>query len=243
MHLPLLPVLCARLLPLVLVWMATPTWAQSACSSDGQPPLRQLQERFMDANCESCWTQTPPALRWHLPPAVSVDWIVPAESGDDAPLATAARREGQDRLAHLGLGLSGGAQTFEQLIQRSAWHLRVAQGPAVNDYLGVSVHLRVPRTVRDAQVWLLLVETIPAGEEGSPVTRRLVRQVLRPDWVGRDRQQGYYRTLEDTRTMAIPEGARPERLSLLAWAEDGKKRIQTMVLSVCENPPEGDQKP
>lgn len=241
MRLHRLSALSAHLLPLALLW--TSAWAQSPCSSDGQLPLRQLQERFMDAECESCWTQVPPALRWHLPPAVSVDWILPAQSGDEAPLATAARREGQDRLAHLGLNLNQGTQTHEQLIQRSAWHLRVAQGPAVNDYLGVSVQLRLPRGVREAQVWLLLVETIPAGDEGSPVTRRLVRQVLRPDWVGRERQQGYYRTLEDARTMAIPEGAQPERLSLIAWAEDGKKRIQTMVQSVCENPPEVPQKP
>lgn len=243
MRLPPRVALCARLLSLSLCWTAPQAWSQSACSSDGQPPLRQLQERFMDADCESCWTQAPPALRWHFPPAVAVDWILPAASGEDAPLATVAKLEGQDRLAHLGLNLHDGAQTHEQLIQRSAWHLRVAQGPAVNDYLGVSVQLRLPRTVRNAQVWLLLVETIPADEEGTPVIRNLVRQVLRPDWVGRERLQGYYRTLEDTRTMAIPEGARPERLSLIAWAEDGKKRIQTMVRSVCENPPEDHQKP
>src|SRR5450830_620746 len=75
--------------------------AQSFCASDGQSTPVLLLERFISADCESCWSappDTPPASG-----ALTLDWIVPSDQADEAPLSAAARRDALMRLEALGL--------------------------------------------------------------------------------------------------------------------------------------------
>jgi hypothetical protein len=108
--------------------------------------------------------------------------------------------------------------------------LRLAQGDAFNDYLGTSIELKAPGR-ESWHAWLLLVEQLPVGIEGSPVPRNIVRNVFRPDWhsvVGRDP-----RLLAETRAMQIHEGAQAQRLRLVALLQDGRGRIRAITQTEC----------
>lgn len=78
--------------------------AQASCSSDGLPPVTTLYERFMSADCQTCWTE-PATRRTPGPSALLIDWIVPTAQGDEAPLSAAATREALERLNALGRAL------------------------------------------------------------------------------------------------------------------------------------------
>jgi len=211
-----------------------PAHAQSACSSDGQRVPVALMERFISADCATCWsaTDTPKPPRGVL----ALDWIVPGTQGDDAPLSAAATRDASARLQARGLDTP---QTTSVRTTRAepagALQVRVAHGPAVNGYLGVSIALRpASRLKPPVTAWLALVETIPAGVEGSPVERNLVRNVLSPSWNGLDalsKSQGGRRV--ESRVMAIPAGASPERLRVVGWVEDMRGRISIIAQSRC----------
>ena len=74
--------------------------APSFCASNGQPRPVQLFERFINADCDSCWKDpTTPALQ---PGQVALDWLLPGSKGDDAPLSAVASRDGVNRLEVLG---------------------------------------------------------------------------------------------------------------------------------------------
>ena len=83
----------------------------------------------------------------------------------------------------------------------------------------------------DGSAWLLLVEQLPAGTEGSPVERNLVRNVFRPDW-GKVMSRPPGRLAED-RAMQIHEGARAERLRLVAVLQDQRGRIRAISRTEC----------
>lgn len=86
----------------------------------------------------------------------------------------------------------------------------------------------------------MLVEELPVGAEGSPVARRLVRNVFQPPWdTTRPLTRAEQRRLHETRAMQVPEGARPSRLSLVAVVHDARGRIRAIAHSVCK--PEGRQ--
>ena len=73
-----------------MVLLVAKAHAQSFCASDGQPVPVQLIERFINADCDSCWLDpdTPhPGLR-----AAAPDWIIPGGLGESAPLSAAATR-------------------------------------------------------------------------------------------------------------------------------------------------------
>ncbi|MES3002032.1 MAG: hypothetical protein V4787_15175, partial [Pseudomonadota bacterium] len=55
--------------------------AQSSCSSDGQPRPAALLERFIGADCESCWSDA--KARRAGRNEIAIDWIVPGVKGDD----------------------------------------------------------------------------------------------------------------------------------------------------------------
>jgi hypothetical protein len=157
-----------------------PGLAQSFCASDGQPRPTQLLERFINANCDSCWADpaTPKAAAGQL----ALDWVLPGDKGDDAPLSAVAAREALDRLAALRQGLP--AQSLASTLPVKGLKgatLRVAHGLPLSGYLGTSIELKpIPAAAKGRQwtAWLALVETLPAGTEGSPVERNLVRNVL-----------------------------------------------------------------
>jgi hypothetical protein len=214
---------------LTLLCLALPLAAHALCTSDGVPPPTALVERFINADCATCW-QDPAAASPAPPGALVLDWIVPGRQGDDAPLSTAATVEAVDRLAQLGRPVPTETAQISTRREGGGQALRLAQGGAFNDYVGVSIELASPG--RNAwSAWLLLVERLPAGTEGSPVARNLVRNVFRPDW-GQARTRPPAR-LAETRAMQIREGARPERLRLVGVVQDARGRIRAISQTEC----------
>lgn len=216
----------ARLAVVLLV--ALPLAAQALCTSDQVPPPTALLERFTSADCADCWRD--PGTPEPAAGTFALDWVVPGTHGDDAPLSAVALDEGAERLAALGRPLPARADAVFRRREGPAVTLRLAQGEAFNDYIGTSLELGKPG--REAwHAWLLLVEELPAGTEGSPVARRLVRNVFRPDWTVVDgRPAG---ALADGRAMQIHEGARPERLRLVAVLADSRGRIRAIRRTAC----------
>ena len=218
----------------VMAFAASGAQAQSSCDSDGQPQPVGLLERFINADCESCWTDaaTPRPGRREL----AVDWIVPGSKGDDAPLSAAASR---DAVARLEAQKRASPQRADALRRRAvpAGHeLRVAHGLAFNGYIGTSIELK-PGRGGPWHAWLLLVETLPAGTEGSPVERNLVRNALQPAWdVTGAPTRAQQRQLFESRPMSIPEGADPKRLRVVGWVEDARGRVVAAAQSRCREP-------
>jgi hypothetical protein len=63
------------------------------------------------------------------------------------------------------------------------------------------------------------------------VARNLVRNVFRPDWGdAAHRARG---RLAEARAMQIHEGAKPERLRLLAILQDARGRIRAISRTEC----------
>jgi hypothetical protein len=208
-----------------------PLGAFALCTSEGVARPQAVLERFINADCETCWADkaTPAAAA----NALALDWVLPGSKGDDAPLSTVASREALDRLAALRQAVPQQSAVHTSLRKGPAARARVAQGNAFNDYIGASIELKGGgRQGWDA--WLLLVEQLPAGTEGSPVARNLVRNVFRPDW---DRPAPGARasaTLAETRAMQIHAGAQPDRLRLVALVHDRVGRLAAAVQSDCK---------
>lgn len=198
---------------------------QPSCSSDGQPEPVALLERFISADCEACWQagSAPRPRRGEL----AIDWIVPGSRGDDAPLSAAATRDALDRLGALGRRAPGRLDSVRTARQQAAGSLRVAVGPAFNGYVGASIQSlgggQGPFTG-----WLALVETLPAGTEGSPVERNLVRNLLQVAWPAAPGRRF------EARPMGIPEGADPDRLRVVGWLQDSRGRIRAISESRCD---------
>jgi hypothetical protein len=211
-------------LPLFLLIACLPLAAQALCTSERVPAPSAVLERFINADCLECWS----AADTPAPPrgAIALDWVLPGSQGQDAPLASVAAPEALQRLAALRQQRPTRASSVMTRRSGAALPLRLAQGQAFNDYLGASIRLR-PGGKGPWDAWLLLVERLPAGTEGSPVERLLVRNVFRPDWSqpaqGRSEQ----------RVMQIHEGARAERLRLLAIVEDDRGRIRAIRQTEC----------
>jgi hypothetical protein len=206
-------------------------WAQSSCSSDGVPRPVALSERFISADCEACWRDA--ATRKAAHGELVLDWIVPGRRGEDAPLAAAASRDALARLAELRLAAPA-AVANSRLPAPSVDHqLRVARGPSFNGYMGASIELK-PGRGGPWRAWLLLVETLPAGTEGSPVARNLVRNALQPAWDGeRPLLKREQTRLFESRPLSIPEGADPRRLQVVGWVQDAQGRIRAIARSRC----------
>lgn len=214
------------LLPVLL--LALPLAARALCTSDGVAQPTALLERFVSADCAECWrdrTTPEPAAG-----TLAIDWIVPGTQGEDAPLSPAALDEAAERLQ--ALGRAAPARSDAVFLRRTgdALRLRVAQGEAFNDYIGTSIEFRAP-PAGPWHAWLLLVENLPAGTEGSPVERNLVRNVFRPDWAAAPGRRPAL--LAEARTMQIHEGARPSRLRLVAVLQDARGRIRAISRSAC----------
>ena len=203
---------------LLTLLAATAAHAQSSCSSDRVPAPVAVLERFVNADCETCWQDAKaprPAAR-----EIALDWIVPGARGDDAPLAAAATRDAFARLDALRRAAPTSSDSLRTRRSGAAGKLRVAQGQAFNDYIGTSIESRLRGTA-----WLLLVEQLPAGTEGSPVARNLVRNVLQV--------QASPGRLAENRAMQIPEGAKPERLRLVGLLYDARGRLAATAVSRC----------
>ncbi len=213
---------------LALAMAALASQAQSYCASDGQPAPTALVERFINADCDSCWSDpmTATARRGEL----AIDWIVPVARGDEAALSAAASRDSLARLEALKRQIPLRADTVTARSRPAAQRLRVSHGLPFNGYIGTSIELK-PARGGPWRAWLLLIETIPAGAEGTPVERNLVRNALQLDW---DPRRPGTKQLYEDRPMAIPEGARPERLRVTGWVEDHDGRVGAMAVSRCK---------
>jgi hypothetical protein len=223
---------------LLLALFAGGVHAQLSCSSDGQPRPVALLERFINADCESCWSDTRAARP--TPGEIALDWIVPGARGGDAPLSAAASRDAQARLEALGRPVPPRAASSHRKVEREARHMRVAQGPPLNGYVGTSIELKPPGA-GPWRAWLLLIETIPAGSEGTPIARNLVRNALQPAWdAARPLSKEEQARLFESRPMSIPEGARADRLRVVGWVEDGRGRIRAIAQSRCVSPRPGE---
>ena len=214
-----------------------PVRAQSFCSSDGQRTPVALLERFINADCEACWASAgTPVPR---PGAVALDWIVPGSRGEDAPLSAAATRDALDRLQALRQAApERTSATTHDSKSTGAQRLRVANGLPLGGYMGASIELKpVPKAPGQVTAWLALVEAVPAGTDGTPVARNLVRNLLKSTWnkdslLSNDKQ---IRWLE-SRPMSVPDGANPERIRVIGWVEDTKGRMTAIAQSRCAPP-------
>jgi hypothetical protein len=217
-------------LGLALLWAmsAQAAWAQGlVCSNDGQAAPSALWERFINADCLACWGA---AEAPEPPGAVVLDWVIPSAKGDEAPLSAVALSEAADRWQALGLAGSAAGQNAAHLSRRHARHaVRVVQGVPVNGYLGATLSYRPPSN-RPYTAWMLLVEQLPAGTEGSLVPRQLVRAALE---IRPASQGGRVQGLSDTRAFLLPPGAQPERLRVLAWVQDGQSRLLALAQTHC----------
>lgn len=168
-----------------------------------------MLERFTPADCEACWqSSTPPAAR-----VMVLDWIVPATDG--AAMAAAALPEATERA-------TGHALTAP-LPRRPALRLRIADGPAWNGYIGLQLTAtRLRKPPAGATAYAALVERVPAGSEGTPVARQLVRAVVGPMTL---QELATQPTIHHLRAVRVPETDRPERLASVAWVEDAAGQV------------------
>ena len=223
-----------------------------------------ILERFINADCDTCWRD--PATPTARPGDIAVDWVLPGRQGDDAPLSAVALREGLQRLEVLKQADPVSAWTHQRIAVASSKRrpksqtgdtgttgnaatmpLRVARGIALNGYIGASIELRLPVTATGSvarlryplTAWLLLTETIPAGSEGSPVTRALVRNSLVSTWnaprqiskpASNDKAQRHF----ESRPMSLPPDSNPDRINVVGWVEDAQGRLLASAVSVCQ---------
>ena len=223
---------------MALLAAISPVQAQSFCASDGQPRPVQLVERFINADCETCWSD--PATPVADQQAVALDWIVPGLRGDDAPLSAVATLDAQARLETLKKSMPAGAMAAMHKVKGlPGASLRVAHGLPVSGYLGASIELKpvVPGARQVLTAWLALVESLPAGLEGSPVERNLVRNVLSRNWDGRKQlSKGEQNRFFESRSMNIAPAANTERLRVIGWIEDARGQVLAAAQSRCASP-------
>ena len=224
-------------------------WAQGSCTSDGQRPPVALLERFISADCDTCWAD--PATPKVKARELALDWIVPSARGDDAPLSAAASRDALARLQALGMDVPrNDASIRHNIATPSAAKtptLRVAHGVALGGYMGTSIGLKPARGTalprQPLTVWLLLVEEVAAGTDGTPVARNLVRNALLLSWnmhsklLNKEQMTGRQAPnpdrLYESRPMSIPAGANPEHLRMVGWIEDINGKVIASAASVC----------
>jgi hypothetical protein len=200
--------------------------APGACNLP-RPTL--LVERFISADCERCWQAQPPlpegAGATKTPPFV-LDWIVPGARGEGAPLSMAALPEAMPRVAHAGRSSSDEAITqTTPLPGRSELSVEVQDGPAFNGYIGLRIVVRYGSgraLPKDVSAWLALVERVPAGSEGTPVERQLVRALVGPMVLATLPSE---HVVEHLRAVRVPPNAKPERLSVVGWVETPAGRV------------------
>lgn len=213
--------------------------AQASCSSDGTPQPVAIFERFISADCEACWTDAATPSPSATAGAVVLDWIVPGQAGDEAPLSAAATNDALARLQALGRAPPAVTDVYAAAVEgaRPA-RLRVAHGLPFNDYLGTAIAFTPTRrdgAAPDAMAfYLLLVESVPAGTEGTRVGRNMVRNMLQGTWDKRDTLSNSKQTKwMESRSMRIPDGAQPERLRMVGWVQDAQGRVVAAAQSAC----------
>ncbi len=217
-----------------LVCAALPAAAAApACPA----PQAAVAEALFSADCAQCWAAaagpTVPANAWRF------DWISPG--GDAAPLAAGALPESAERGQRLG---AAAAATSPAPARWQAagkplpgLHLRVESGPAWQGYFGLQLSLTATKRAAHtttlpagATAWLALVEQVPAGNDGSPIRRALVRSVAGPLPL-HALQPG--KTMTHLRALRWPASAEPTRLQARAWIEAADGRLLAVAADRC----------
>jgi hypothetical protein len=221
-----------------VAFIALPARSQSVCSSDGQAQPQTLLERFVNAECDTCWSD--PNTPKVAPGELALDWIVPSPLGDATALSAAASRDAVLRLESLNRHKP--ATQASQRVPVNAWpgaKLRVAHGVALGGYLGASIELTLPQSEAvkwPLQAWLVLVETLPPGVADSSVPRNLVRNVLQPSWNIRETLLiSEQISFKEMRALNIPEGANPQRLRVVGWVQDASGQVMVAAESACQS--------
>ena len=225
---------------MLLSGIASSAQAQSSCSSDGQRTPVAVLERFTNADCESCWSDA--TTRPTPPRTLVLDWIVPSPRGDEAPLSAAATRDALGRLTALHRAAPTESRTTRTHVAKRPYRMRVAHGLPFNGYVGASMELpqsEVRPLPQPVTGWLVLVETIAAGTDGTAVERNLVRNSLKRTWNGHNQlSKDEQKRLFESRPMGLGATTRPERLRVLGWAEDAQGHVVAAAQSHCEVPEE-----
>lgn len=206
-------------------------------------------ERFVNADCEACWSDVATPAPSARSGTVVLDWIVPAASGDQAPMSAAATNDAIVRLEAIGRKVPPTSDVHVISVERTAsaaGKLRVAHGMPFNDYIGTAISwapaghakAQTPFHAADQNQWtyhLLLVESVPAGTNGTAVPRQIVRNLLEGSWTSGDLRTATKKRPHwmETRSMRIPEGAQAERLSMVGWVSDARGRTIAATQSVC----------
>lgn len=209
--------------------LACPALAQNAplCASDGQPVPRVLLERFINADCAGCWNESTTKPR---PGALVLDWVTPGQQAEEAPLSAVAQQQAMERLSVLGVTTPTGMLSHSSKVEGGRHRLRVAHGLVMNGYVGASLRFDSGAALTQPLTgWLALVEQLPAGTEGSPVPRHLVRNLLTEPIS--TRSSGAMGQI--WRTMNVPDGADPNRLAVIGWVSDSNGRVLSAALSRC----------
>ena len=219
-----------------------PAAAQASCSSDGTAPPSAVFERFISADCEACWSDAAAPAPSTAGGALVLDWIVPAPAGDDAPLSAAATPESLARLRTLGRAAPTTTDVFiSPVLGAPTARIRVAHGLPFNDYIGAALSFAPARAPqgRAAEpgnfgLYLVLVESVPAGADGTAVARNVVRAVYEAPWNPGDAPTAVApRRWKEARSMHIPDGTRPGRLAVVGWVHDTLGHVLAAAQSVC----------
>ena len=233
-----------RLRVLVALLAAGAACAHARAEADCHAPRPGLLvERYLSADCAACWQSAPPLPAGAAGQGVpfALDWIVPSTRGEAAPLSLAATPEATKRVARAGALRSDEALTLTMpLAARSEMRVVVRDGPAWNGYIGLQFDASYASTrplPAGLAGWLALVERIPAGSEGTPVERRLVRTLVGPLPLATLAGE---RAVQHLRAVRVPENAQPARLSVVGWIETPAGR----VLAVADrHDPDCDEAP
>ena len=214
-----------------LVCAAVPAATAPACPA----PQAAVAEAFFSADCADCWSAaTGPAAAsttWRF------DWISPGS--DAAPLAAGALPEAAERALRLGLSPAANPAPASQQAARKTMpglRLRVESGPAWQGYFGVQLSLSAAHNTTlpaGASAWLALVELVPAGSDGTPIARALVRSVAGPLPLDALRPGKATTPMTHLRALRWPAGAEPTRLQARAWIEATDGHLLAVVADRC----------
>lgn len=187
--------------------------AHAACPA---PAATDLLERFIPADCEVCWSMGSAAVD---APFV-LDWIAPSTRGDEAPLSVAALAEAGARAGGWAPGST--LQRRQALPPLRGLSISVQAGPAWYGYLGLQLSVQHAGTaLPDGAVgYLALVENVPAGDDGTPIERRLVRALAGPLVLDGTSENAVYLI-----ALRLPLGAKAERLGAVGWIEGPSGRV------------------
>ena len=145
--------------------------------------------------------------------------------------------ESAERAARATLaGLTAGQATERGQAPRAlpaGLQLRASSGPAWQGYFGVQLALRRPAGTAlpaGSTGWLALVEQVPAGSDGTPLDRALVRSLAGP--LPLDALPAA-QPLTHLRALRWPAAAEPTRLQARAWIEGPDGTILAVAADHC----------